>query len=404
MAVTEVHHGCTRDEQLRWLKEVWDAALQVREEGADIRAVTIWSIFGTVDWNTLLTERNGIYEPGIFDVRAAAPRPTVLAKASTALASVGAFDHPVLDRPGWWGRETRFYAHVNPSACRPVAEPRRLLVTGGSGTLGRSFSRVCDTRGLDHVLTSRADLDISDPRSVEAALACHQPWAVINTAGYVRVEDAERESDLCLRENAQGAENLARACAARGIPLVTFSSDLVFDGARGPYVESDQVHPAGVYGRTKAEAERRVVAAHPGALVIRTSAFFGPWDPYNFAFGVLRALAAGEAIEASGDVVSPTYVPDLVHVALDLLIDGETGLWHLASPGATSWRDFARRIAREAGLDPEMAAGPEEALRNAALTSERGLLLPPLDTTFERFLRDCELDWSGSAVPAIAAE
>ena len=77
-------------------------------------------------------------------------------------------------------------------------------------------------------------MDIADPASVAAALACHQPWAVINTAGYVRVADAEREPDACFRENAPGAETCSReACAARGIPLVTFSSDLVFDGRLG---------------------------------------------------------------------------------------------------------------------------------------------------------------------------
>jgi dTDP-4-dehydrorhamnose reductase len=405
IAVTEVHHGCTRDEQLRWLKDVWDAAQQVREKGGDVRAVTVWAMFGTVDWNTLLTEPNGIYEPGIFDVRGPAPRLTILGKASAALATAGELDHPVLDRPGWWRREARFYAHVTgPAARGPLGAPRRLLIAGAAGTLGRAFSRVCDTRGLDHVLTSRADLDIADPESVEAALRRHEPWAVINTAGHVRVAPAEGESDLCLRKNAEGAENLARACTARGIPLVVFSSDLVFDGARGPYIESDQVNPACVYGRAEAEAERRVIAAHAGALVIRTSPFFGPWDDQNFGFAVLRALAAAGGVEASGDVVSPTYVPDLAHVALDLLIDGEAGIWHLASPGAISWRDFARRVAREAGLDPEMVSGPDTPRRNTALASERGLLLPPLDTAFERFLRDCELDWSGRAVPAIAAE
>ena len=64
IAVTEAHHGCTRDEQLRWLMEVWHAARTVRAEGADIRAVTLWSLLGTIDWNTLLTQRNNIYETG----------------------------------------------------------------------------------------------------------------------------------------------------------------------------------------------------------------------------------------------------------------------------------------------------------------------------------------------------
>src|SRR5829696_4427323 len=339
VAITEVHHGCTRDEQLRWLKEVWDAAVAVRQEGADVRAVTVWSMFGAVDWNVLLTERLGVYEPGVLDVRGKAPRDTALAAASKALAASGGFDHPVLDRPGWWRRESRFYRHVRPvPACRFVGAPRRILIAGSSGTLGQALSRVCDTRGLDHVLTARRDLDIADAANVDAALARHKPWAVINAAGYVRVAEAEREPDLCFRENALGAETLARACAEHGIPLVTFSSDLVFDGAHGPYVESDPVNPATAYGCAKAEAERRVLAAHDRALVVRTSAFFGPWDRHNFAYAALATLAAGRSFAASRDIVSPTYVPDLAHMTLDLLIDEEAGVWHLASPGEISWR------------------------------------------------------------------
>src|SRR5919202_1239038 len=131
-----------------------------------------------------------------------------------------------------------------------------------------------------------------------------------------------------MRANRDGAEMLASACADRGLPLVTFSSDLVFDGRRStPYTEEDAPRPLNVYGRSKAEAERLVLAAHPGALVVRTSAFFGPWDDHNFVTLALRELAEGRRVEAPHDqVVSPTYVPHLVDATLDLLIDGEHGI------------------------------------------------------------------------------
>lgn len=74
LAVTEAHHGCSRDEQLRWLMEVWNAAQRLRAQGADIRAVTVWSLLGAVDWNCLLRHENGFYEPGVFDVRSSPPR------------------------------------------------------------------------------------------------------------------------------------------------------------------------------------------------------------------------------------------------------------------------------------------------------------------------------------------
>ena len=277
-----------------------------------------------------------------------------------------------------------------------MAAPAPLLVTGATGTLGRAFARLCDLRGLPHRLTTRADMDIADPDSVARMLDALRPWAVVNTAGFVRVDDAEREADACARENCTGAAVLAAACAARDLPFLTFSSDLVFDGAKGaPYVESDPDAPLNVYGRSKAEAERRVLSAHPNALVVRTSAFFGHWDHYNFVTILLRELAAGRPFIAVSDaVVSPTYVPDLVNASLDLLIDGASGLWHLANDGAVTWAEFAQRAARHAGLSADaIEAVPFDTLRLAAarprysvLGSAHGQLLPDLDDSLARYV------------------
>ena len=111
IAITEAHLGCEHpEEQVRWLLEAWDAAHMLRAEGADIRAVTAWALFGLMDWNTMLRERRGHYEPGAFDIRADPPRPTLLADAIAALAQHGHFAHPCLDEPGWWRREDRVHA------------------------------------------------------------------------------------------------------------------------------------------------------------------------------------------------------------------------------------------------------------------------------------------------------
>jgi dTDP-4-dehydrorhamnose reductase len=105
LALTEVHNGCTRDEQLRWLMGAWSAANSARARGVDLRAVSVWSLFGAVDWNSLLTRAAGHYEPGAFDIRSQPPRPTAVATAARALAKTGHFDHPCLDRKGWWTAE-----------------------------------------------------------------------------------------------------------------------------------------------------------------------------------------------------------------------------------------------------------------------------------------------------------
>ena len=391
LAITEAHHGCSRDEQLRWLMEVWHSARALQQDGIDIRAVTIWSLFGCVDWNSLLTRDNGYYESGVFDARCQPPRPTALAAASHALATTGDFDHPVLDRQGWWHRPERYYESPATHVPAHPGMPRRIAIAGASGTLGQAFARICTHRGLDYDLLSRSDMDITSAASVQAALARYRPWAVINAAGYVRVNQAEQEADRCFRENATGAEILARACAQAAIPYVTFSSDLVFDGSLGrAYVESDLVCPTGIYGSSKAAAERLVAQAWPEALVIRTSAFFGPWDRFNFVHAVVQDLSAGRTVEASGQIrVSPTYVPDLVHAALDLLIDGASGVWHLANQGLVSWHELALRVAHAARIDSRALVCADNGEQMVtALTSERGLILPPLEEAIARYLRD----------------
>jgi dTDP-4-dehydrorhamnose reductase len=228
-----------------------------------------------------------------------------------------------------------------------------------------------------------------------------RPWAVVNATGYVRVDDAERESEACYGVNTVGAVNVAAACRQYGAPLVTFSSDLVFDGASGkPYTEADEPRPLNVYGASKAEADRRIRQEHPGALIIRTSAFFGPWDAYNFVVQTLRSIQNGRRCVAASDiVVSPTYVPDLVNATLDLLIDGETGLWHLASDGnSTTWFDFARQAADACGMpttliEPAPAATlgwPAARPAFSALASVRGALMRPRHEALAAFAAHSE--------------
>ncbi|MBD2153373.1 family 1 glycosylhydrolase [Leptolyngbya sp. FACHB-16] len=421
IAITEAHLGCTREEQLRWLKEIWQMAQSLRDDGVDMGAVTVWSLLGTYDWNSLVTCADGFYEPGVFDVRSGVPRPTAIASMVKVLAEGREYTHPLLDLPGWWQRSQRLlYSPVNYSqdagawvdspagtVC-PSVEMRRiapssaaastppLLITGATGTLGQAFARLCEVRGIPYHLLSRQEMDITDAGSVEATLQELKPWAMVNAAGYVRVDDAEREPHLCHRINAQGATILANVCAERGIAMVKFSSDLVFDGNRAePYTESHQVAPLNVYGQSKAIAEQQVLAAHPDALVVRTSAFFSPWDQYNFLTIALRTLSAGQPFLAASDaIVSPTYVPDLVNTALDLLIDGESGLWHLANAGAIAWADLAREVAELAGLDStRVHACPAKELNWVAprpsysvLSSERGVLLPTLEKAIGRYL------------------
>lgn len=410
LALTEVHLGGHREQQLRWWVEALDSAQGLRARGVDIRAITAWALLGSFHWNRLVTTDQGVYESGVFDINGIHRRPTVLARAVISAANGEVFDHPTLDAPGWWRSPQRLLyepVSVSPAASTaprptpPAARrglPRPVLITGAGGTLGRAFQRICEERGIAYHAVSRGELDIADQHQVERLLEDLRPWAVINAAGYVRVDDAENEPDACLRTNALGPEVLAQICAGSGTALLSFSSDLVFNGEKStPYCEDDSPDPLNTYGVSKAVGEARVLEAHPRALIVRTSAFFGPWDEANFLSHALHTISAGQEFFAASDVlISPTYVPDLVHASLDLLVDSEHGIWHLANQGEVTWFDFACQFAREAGLDDGYLRGvpmeefglPAPRPHYSVLGSQRGLLLPPLENAVVRYVHE----------------
>jgi dTDP-4-dehydrorhamnose reductase len=420
IAITECHNGCSREEQLRWLQHVWRSVRQALKRGVDVRAITAWSVFGATDWNTLLTEERGHYEPGVYDVRSPYPRPTALVGAWQRLGEGARLSHPILQVPGWWARPDRFVHGFSvqpfgavtrtkpaPAINEQYPEVRPILITGARGTLGRGLAHECEIRAIPYRLLTRLEMDIADANSVAAAFAKHRPWVVLNAAGYVRVDEAERDP-RCWRENAAGPEVLARACAQAGARLVTFSSDLVFDGKSSvPYVESDTVAPLNEYGASKAAAERSVLAVLPEALVVRTSAFFSSIDDYNFVTLALRTLGQGLPFAALTDcTVSPTFVPDLVRETLDLLVDGECGIWHMANRGETTWYELAQRAAAMAGVSTANLYGVTLAEANwpasrphySVLGSERGWIMPPLEQALARYIQLC--DWLAERIAA----
>ena len=408
VAITESHIDATRDDQLRWLAETWRAAVAARAEGVEVRSLTTWALFGSFDWNSLLTRSDGYYEPGAFDIRGSAPRETAIGAMVRQLASGDVPSHPVINEPGWWRRGDRWFCkparpsqRMNPPAAWPTKpSPQPIVISGATGTLGRAFARICTQRGLAFVLLNRAELDIADVASVDRVLERYAPWAVVNAAGYVRVDEAEKDATRCYRENTTGPEVLAAACAHRDVQLMVFSSDLVFDGrGRVPYVETDGPAPLNIYGKSKAAAERRVQELHPEALVVRTGCFFGPWDDYNYIASMVEALRLGQPFLTANDMtVSPTYVPDLVNASLDLLIDRERGIWHLTNDHAVTWAEFATRAADCGRLDlgllrpcsSENLGHIARRPRYSALTSERCSLLPGLDDAIGRYYQQRE--------------
>ena len=398
IAITEVHLHCTREEQLRWFKEKYETCCLLAKEGIPIKAITAWSLFGAFGWNKLLTEPKGEYEPGVYSVLSGKPRPTALASYIKKLTTPGTHPHPLLNDKGWWHRDIRLlydneFAERLPVFSKGAIAP--ILIIGKNGTLGKAFARICEHRGISYRLLSRQDLDICSEDDIENAINYYKPWAIINAAGYVRVDDAETDVTRCFEENSRGPELLATACRNHGIKFMTYSSDLVFDGTkREAYVESDLTNPLNIYGHSKVESEAKVLQADPTSLVIRTSAFFGPWDQYNFVNHVVNSLLLAQHFPVMKDVhISPTYVPDLINTSLDLLIDDEENIWHVANTGEITWADMAFEIARIGGYNKSLLRPRSLQFMNlkaprprySVLKSEKGIILPSLENALGRY-------------------
>jgi dTDP-4-dehydrorhamnose reductase len=389
IAITENHLSCTREEQMRWFKETWDDCCNLKKQGIDIVAVTVWSLLGAFDWNSLLTCTNNYYESGAYDIANNQIRKTALGKMVKEIATRGEYHHPLLEVKGWWNKNR------DTNQIMTSKKENRLLIIGKNGTLGNAFMKICDHRAIAYIALSRKDLDISNERQVRAIMDEYRPWGVINTAGYVKVDDAETNYNECFSVNTIAPGILANTCNIRGIRFMTFSSDLIFDGAKKtPYNENDIAKPLNIYGISKANGEQVVQKINPESLIIRTSAFFGPWDRYNFVYTILNFLENERTYPVVKDViVSPTYVPDLANMAMDLFIDEEQGIWHLSNEGMLSWADFACIIADRGGYKKnnllfknreEMGWKAQRPL-NSALKSERGIKLPVLENALERF-------------------
>jgi dTDP-4-dehydrorhamnose reductase len=258
----------------------------------------------------------------------------------------------------------------------------RILVTGATGYLGRELIRQApDALGAGCSQPADLQLDVRDAAAVDAAVQGVSPEAIIHTA-------YRQDGPEAWAINVQGAANVARAAASAGARLVHLSSDVVFDGtSRKAYTETDMSSPVTAYGRTKAEAEAAVGAAHPGAVIVRTSLIYGGADLSNHERTVLAA-ADGELDVAffTDELRCPIQVGDLAAALLELVETELSGALHVAGADTVSRHAFAALVAARHGRDP--------ALLRAATTAELGILRPldcGLDCSLARQLLRTEL-------------
>jgi dTDP-4-dehydrorhamnose reductase len=231
----------------------------------------------------------------------------------------------------------------------------RLLVLGGWGQLGSDLAVAA--RGHEVDRPRHADVDVTDPTAVRAAVERARPDVVVDLAAFHRLDRCEADPGAAFAVNAEGALHVARAAAEAGARMVYASTDYVFDGAsEAGYAEDDHVAPLNVYGVSKAAGERLVGTACPDALVVRGSGLFGHAGSSgkggNFVETMLAKAAAGEEIQVVDDIVfSPTATRDMAEAIVALLErDAPTGTYHLANAGRCSWFAFARAILDQAGV------------------------------------------------------
>jgi dTDP-4-dehydrorhamnose reductase len=249
------------------------------------------------------------------------------------------------------------------------AEMKRLFVTGGRGYLGSELVRRARAKGLDVAATwwerppeglpgAWARADVRDAGAIAEAAAGAD--AIVHTAYRQSGPDA-------WSTNVEGSAAVAAAAAGRR--LVHLSSDLVFDGMRGRYVEDDRPAAIGGYGRSKAEAERRVAALHPAATIARTSLIYGGAEP-----GAQERLAREGTRFFVDEIRSPVHVGDLAEAILELLALDLPGTLHLGGADDVSRYDFAVLL----GADParvERACTPPDRARDVSLDSSRARAL-----------------------------
>jgi dTDP-4-dehydrorhamnose reductase len=228
-----------------------------------------------------------------------------------------------------------------------------ILLLGATGQLGTAI------RGLltDYVAPPRADLDLSNfnPDRADEVVSSARPDVVVNCAAYTAVDKAEEEEDVATAVNGEAVGVLADVTAGHGIPLITFSTDYVFNGnAAMPYVEADATEPVNAYGRSKLVGERLALEANPKALVIRTSWVISGTHP-NFVATMLRLASEGKELTVVDDQHGrPTVAEDLARATLDAVEKGASGLLHLTNEGTTTWFGLARASIELAGHDPEL--------------------------------------------------
>jgi len=274
----------------------------------------------------------------------------------------------------------------------------KAIVLGASGLLGKALMREW-TRDEVVGLSSR-DVDIRDAAQVQGALEKARPEWIVLAAAYTNVDDCESHPDLALAVNRDGAVNVAQAVKRVGAKLLFISSDYVFDGKKtSPYEAGDARNPQSVYGRSKAEAEVRLLTVLPECCIARTSWLFGTGGKC-FPDTILKLAASRPALDVVDDQRGcPTYSVDLSRAIVGLCRNHASGIVHVTNAGECSWFEFAQEIVKGGGLTTEVrpvssqqmarpAPRPAYSVLSSKSLQQYGITMPTWQDALQRYLQE----------------
>jgi dTDP-4-dehydrorhamnose reductase len=228
-----------------------------------------------------------------------------------------------------------------------------ILLTGAKGQLGRELAAILPAHG-DVVACDRATLDLADDDAIAKTVRGIAPGIIVNAAAYTAVDRAEQARDDAFAINAHAAAVLADEAKRARALLIHYSTDYVFDGERdAPYDEDAPVNPVNVYGESKLEGERAIVASGAAALTLRTSWVYARHG-HNFLTTMQRLATTRRELRVVADQTGvPNWARGLARATASLVARGvgalreRAGLYHLCASGSTTWYDFARAILRD---------------------------------------------------------
>lgn len=272
----------------------------------------------------------------------------------------------------------------------------KVMIIGATGLLGKPLMR--QWTGAEVIGTGSRDLDIRDAARVREAIKENSPDWILLAAAYTNVDGCEQNPVLAFAVNRDGAVNVANAAKLVHAKLLFLSSDYVFDGTKTtPYEINDARNPQSVYGRSKAEAEPRLLEISPDTCIVRTSWLFGAGGKC-FPDTILKLAATRPQLEVVNDQRGcPTYTVDLATAIIALCGKNARGLVHACNAGECTWFDFAREIVRSAGLTTEVqpvssaqiarpAPRPAYSVLSATSLLSYGIEMPDWKDALRRYL------------------